>query len=206
MGKNIRKRASVQCNGDFISLKGEQWWSILYSTTSIKEISIFTENNLVGKSLIECLDKSKELTNEEWDKMFGTDYQGYLNTSDPKMSAHNAALIQKYNYSDRNALYKNMMDCPIEIKNDLMTIDIYNHTKLDIWEGSGDSIQISASAPPEIIGAAVRYAFSRCRGKGPYAKGAEIVTKALFPNGAPDSLEKYLESVDKDYKKWLIAG
>jgi hypothetical protein len=99
-----------------------------------------------------------------------------------------------------------MMSCHIEVNDGVIIINACNHTKLDTWEGSGNDIKISSSAPPHVIGAVVRYAFSRCKGKGPYAKGAEIVTKALFPNGVPASLEEYLESVDKDYKKWLIEG
>jgi hypothetical protein len=47
------------------------------------------------------------------------------------------------------------------------------------------------------VGAAVRFAFTLCEGQG-----ADIVAKALFTDGIPNSLGEYLATIDKDYKKW----
>jgi hypothetical protein len=204
MNISIKKRVSIHCNEKFIEMHGELWWSILYHSVSIKDSSLPLVNSVVGKMLIECLNNSKELTNDEWDARFGSDYQEYMNSTKEK-EERDILTIKKYNYKSKNELYKNMMYCSVEIANCTIIISPWNHTKLDTWEGSGSSIQISSLSSPEIIGAAVRYAFSKCKGKGPYAKGAEIVTKALFPDGVPNSLEEYLESIDKDYKRWLIS-
>jgi hypothetical protein len=205
MSKITSKRAFCYCNGDFIFVKGDIWCSILRFVISKIDLSIRSNNYDIGKALTECLENSKELLNDEWDAIYGTDDQAFIDLFRIENEKEDNILLQKYGYKNRNALYKNMMDCPIDIEGSVVTISIYNHTKLDTWEGTDENFKISLLSPPAIIGATVRYAFSRCNGKGPYAKGADIVSKALFPGGVPNSLEEYLKSIDNDYKKWLCG-
>ena len=203
---DIKKRMTIHCNGDFIDITGRIGCSILGDTpdSTKKEIPTSSNNNDFGNALEVCLNNSKELTNDEWDAAYGTDDQKFYDSMIKKYEEYTIELVKKYGYKSKTVLYKNMMSCHIEVEGHVMVINIYNHIKLDVWEGTDNSIKISYNSPSEIIGAAVRYAFSRCKGKGPYAKGAEIVTKALFPDGVPNSLEEYLESINKDYKQWLV--
>ncbi len=124
-----------------------------------------------------------------------------------KVEERDIKLIEKYGIKNEKCSYKNMTPYTIwDYDDSILELSFPNHVKLTIWEGTDNIIKIRYDAPEEIIGVTVRYAFSRCKGNGPYAKGAEIVTKALFPEGVPNSLKEYLESVDKDYRKWLIAN
>jgi hypothetical protein len=96
-------------------------------------------------------------------------------------------------------MYKSMMICSVKSDGVTTTIEASKHIKLHSWECTEYSFQLSSYSPPELLGAAVRFAFTRCRGNG-----VDVVTKALFPNGVPNSLEEYLESVDPNYEKWLM--
>ena len=92
----------------------------------------------------------------------------------------------------------------MDVYYNVITTETYNHIKLDSWEGTDEKIEIQYDSPAEILGAIVRFAFTKCKGKGPYAKGVEIVSKALFPDGVPNSLEEYLESIDQNYEQWIV--
>ena len=202
----IKRRMTAKCNGDFIFIKG--WITCTILAASIdeakKDISIDSTNEVIGKNLIFCLKQSKELTNDEWDFIYGSNDQQFMESMEKEADKENINFVQKYLYKDDTALKKNMMACWIDSELGKLTISSSAHTKLTTWDWADYNIKIYNDAPPEIIGAAVRYAFSKCIGKGAYAKGAEIVTKALFPDGVPNSLEEYLESIDPDYKKWLV--
>jgi hypothetical protein len=117
-------------------------------------------------------------------------------------------MCNKSGCKSKSVGFKNMMHVSVYLENK-KNLRFFStiHEGLTGWDflDKENDIYILYGSPPEIIGAAVRYAFTRCKGKGPYAKGAEIVTKALFPDGVPNSLEEYLESIDKDYKRWLIS-
>ena len=78
-----------------------------------------------------------------------------------------ADLMAKYNYKTRRALFKNMMQCTLEIRDDRLTISPSWHEKLEAWSGKGisddDKVVLSVNSTREEIGAGVRLAFSRCR-------------------------------------------
>lgn len=75
------------------------------------------------------------------------------------------ALMKRYGYKTKRALFKNMKSCNIESQNGTITIRPSYHEKLEMWSGDGiskdDYVVIPASSPAE-IGAALRLAFSRC--------------------------------------------
>ena len=78
-----------------------------------------------------------------------------------------ADLMTKYNYKTRRALFKNMMQCSVEISDERLTISPSCHEKLEAWSGKGisddDKVALSVNSTTEEIGAGVRLAFSRCR-------------------------------------------
>ena len=78
-----------------------------------------------------------------------------------------ADLMAKYNYKTKRALFKNMMQCSVEIRDGCLTISPFCHEKLEAWSGKGltedDDVILPVNSTTEEIGAGVRLAFSRCR-------------------------------------------
>jgi hypothetical protein len=206
MSDTVNKRVTVDCNGDFIHVEGRIWYSILGFVPDNANVctDINTNNAQLGQIIVTCMQNSQELTKEEWATMFGTNTKDYINLIAQKYEKQYLKLIQECRYKNKQSLCKNMMACTVISDVGTIVIKSTLHSKLDVWEGTDENCKIALLSPPAILGATVRYAFSRCKGKGPYAKGAEIVTKALFPNGVPNSLEEYLESGDPNYEKWLV--
>ena len=204
-GKNTRK-ASMWCNEKFLRTRGGM------SCTMLGDFIFSTlphpfDNLTLGLAVKTCLENSKELTVPEWDEKYGTDDKAFYESMAKKIDERDAETIQEYGFKDEKALYKNMMLCSILVYDDSEIDIMWNvHTKLDTWEADGDDreYKIQYNSPDEILGATVRYALAKCRGKGSYAKGAEMVSKILFPEGVPDSVEEYLASINPDYEKWLI--
>ncbi|WP_156876972.1 contact-dependent growth inhibition system immunity protein [Paludibacterium yongneupense] len=77
-------------------------------------------------------------------------------------------LMERFNYKTKRALFKNMMNCNISIREGVMTIGPTHHEKLEGWGREKDDgiedVVISADSTPVEIGAALRLAFSRCIG------------------------------------------
>jgi hypothetical protein len=165
--------------------------------------NISIDNQLLGNTVLKAINLSRDLSSNKKYRDFFT-----REAMKERHDRYISNFCAKSGYKTKNVAFKNMMHLSISLKeNKKLRILPTIHEALTGWgyfETREEDIYVPYESPPEIIGAAVRYAFSRCKGKGPYAKGAEIVTKALFPEGVPGSLEEYLESIDKDYKKWLV--
>lgn len=81
-------------------------------------------------------------------------------------AAWTQALMDRYGYKTKRALFKDMENCHIEVKSGSMKIVPQRHVKLEAWEGLGPNnagaVEIPADSTPEEIGAALRLAFTRC--------------------------------------------
>jgi len=76
------------------------------------------------------------------------------------------ALLDRYGYKTKRALFKDMENCSIETTGGIMKIIPKRHVKLEQWEGLGPNdagaVEIPADSTPAEIGAALRLAFTRC--------------------------------------------
>jgi hypothetical protein len=116
-------------------------------------------------------------------------------------------MMKKFRYKTKGKAFENMMSLSVsKNRNGEKKIEIipWIHVKMDRWNCFGKNecrdIFLSSDVPAEILGAAVRFAFTLCEGQG-----ADIVAKTLFPHGIPNSLDEYLASIDKNYEKYIIA-
>jgi hypothetical protein len=102
-------------------------------------------------------------------------------------------MIKTYGCKNEAAIYKNMQYCSARLEDDTLIISPKNHSSTRGWDGMDKSFDliIPSSSSPETIGAAVKYSIARCTGKG-----ADLVANKLFPDGVPDTFEKYLESLN----------
>lgn len=114
----------------------------------------------VGVALLDALNRSRQLTLKEYGVFF--DFE----KSKQQYASWVSALMARYGYKTRRALFKNMKDCFVELKNGKLTIQPSHHEKIEAWSGDGitedDYVVIPADSTAAEIGAALRLAFSRC--------------------------------------------
>ena len=203
----LTKNMSLQCNEKLLGITGGITCTIIGDLigSAQKKLPHPFDNLTLGLAVKTCLENSKELTVPEWDEKYGTDDKAFYESMAKKIDERDAETIQEYGFKDEKALYKNMMRCTIwEFDDTELEIRSSFHERLEVWDSGDFKVKIRYDSPDEILGATVRYALAKCRGKGSYAKGAEMVSKILFPEGVPDSVKEYLASINPDYEKWLI--
>ena len=115
----------------------------------------------LGQATLLALSKSRVIEVSEIGTFFNID------NIKKRYDAWVADLMTKYNYKTKRALFKNMMQCTVEIRDERLTISPSRHEKLEVWSGKGisddDKVVLSVNSTTEEIGAGLRLAFSRCR-------------------------------------------
>jgi hypothetical protein len=114
-------------------------------------------------------------------------------------------MMKKFGYKNKKKTFENMMYVGISKReNKKIRISSTTHMKGDRWDEfldrDGKNPYVSLDVSSEVLGAVVKYAFTLCAGQG-----ADIVAKALFPDGVPHSFDEYLASIDNNYEKYIIA-
>lgn len=78
-----------------------------------------------------------------------------------------AHLMAIYGYKTKRALFKDMKNCSVDLRDGLITIRPSYHEKLEAWSGEGitpeDHVQISEKCTDAELGQAIHLALSRCR-------------------------------------------
>jgi hypothetical protein len=155
--------ASAYQNQDFINIKTFSGYGKKAVDPDGVQILLPPDasNEDLGKATLAALSKSRIIDISEIATFFDLD-----NT----MKNYNnwvADLMNKYGYKTKRALFKNMMQCSIEIRNGVLTIYPSHHEKLEAWGGDGftddDNVVLPINSTAEEIGAGLRLAFSRCR-------------------------------------------
>ncbi|MDR0695686.1 MAG: CdiI family contact-dependent growth inhibition immunity protein [Holosporales bacterium] len=196
---DCEKRGFVDCSGIFLHVAGKKWCGLggYYSTKGTNEyIEIDSSNKILGFTINKSLDESINLP-------YSQEIMKELELEGKEDGESQLEYLKKvYGSKKISSIGKNLMHCSLVRKNERIDISPWERVR-NGWDGLDEKYDITLKSDviPELLGATVRYAFTRCRGKG-----LDIVTKALFPHGVPNSLDEYLESVDPDYKKWLIVG
>jgi hypothetical protein len=76
------------------------------------------------------------------------------------------ALMERYGYKTKRAMFKNMEHCGVTLSEGVIRIVPMRHVKPEAWEGLGKDdagrVELPAASSPAEIGAALRLAFSRC--------------------------------------------
>lgn len=161
-----KPRASASNNGDFISIETYSGYGIAIIDPEAKEhlLTPDTSNDMIGKSILDALAASR-MKDPNDDFYFDND------RIDQQYSHWIEQMKIRYGYKTKNALFKKMMSCGIQLDDGVITIRPSNHEKLEAWSGDGireeDYVKIPADSPPEEIGAALKLAFKRCRGPKP---------------------------------------
>ena len=124
-------------------------------------LSLDVSDEELGQATLLALSKSRIIDVSEIETFFNID------NVKKRYDAWVADLMAKYNYKTKRALFKNMMQCSVEIRDGCLTISPFCHEKLEAWSGKGltedDDVILPVNSTTEEIGAGVRLAFSRCR-------------------------------------------
>ena len=186
----MENRVYINCNPNFFWLKGVKKCGVGAVTT--REMNHFLELDChlyVSHPII--IEYSKEKIEE------------LIEESKKNINEQFEYLQQQYNYENKKDMYRGMMFCDLELSDDKLTISPWKRRGPGAWDGIDEKHDIITRfpIPDELLGAAVRFAFTRCVGSG-----AIKVAKLLFPTGIPESLDVYLASVNPKYKDWLISA
>ncbi len=127
---------------------------------------------MVGEAVLDALTQSRwVLPVRKIDSKYPDDVEFDLDLYDYKQSAERyeiwiKMLMERYGYKTKRALFKDLQNCQISVKDGIMKIVPLRHTKLEQWEGLGSNnagaVEIPTDSTTEEIGAALRLAFARC--------------------------------------------
>jgi len=156
--------ASAKATEHFIDLHAYSGYrsSVIDSEGKNFDLPVSVSDEELGRALLDTLASSRFL-----------DVGGVYALNVEAQANYEAWVAKKmalHGYKSRRALFKNMKTCTIESQDGEITIVPWHHDKLEGWSGRGimpdDYVRISAERPPAEIGAALKLAFSRCRGAG----------------------------------------
>ena len=155
--------AHVYKNQGFIEVKTFSGYRMTTSDPDgiQKLLPLEVSDEELGQVTLLALSKSRVIDVSEIETFFNID------NIKKRYDAWVADLMAKYNYKTKRALFKNMMQCSVEISDGILTISPSWHEKLEAWSGEGisddDKVVLSVNSTTEEIGAGLRLAFSRCR-------------------------------------------
>jgi hypothetical protein len=192
------KRGSIDCNGDFLWITGVKQCG--YGFISSKDNNTYLSTTCTKEELGNAVNNALSKTvSYEYSKETDDFLMEEARIDKKEQFQH---LKKIYSYKKETDLYRYMISCSITLHNKTLEIAPSKQVRGG-WNGLGKKshILLKSDTPLDLFGATVRFAFTRCQGKG-----RDIVINALFPDGEPNSLEEYLASVNSDYKNWVISG
>lgn len=204
-----KKYAFIGCNEKFFEIVTRSFTGGLSGDPLGEDIYLEPLSNckIIGEAVRKALAKSRDLSISEEDRQAlidGKVTEEWIDEKYPNQQMFEIAacierykewqqrIMKAYKYKTKKALMQNMQH--ISVENDMKSILFIpsNHESIDGFSGDGMSeelnIIVPADSSPQVIGAAARYAIGNCRGKG-----ADFMRNLLFPEGQPDTFEKYTE-------------
>jgi hypothetical protein len=157
---SITRCAAVHANDRYISIQTFSGYGRTMGDPKGLQIYINanSSNFLIGSSLYDALNKSREVIPSEEPDLF--DYKQIEKRSEEWIRE----LIERYRYkSKREALIKTKY-CDVTSERGEILIAPFRHTRLEGWLGQEDdkTVVVPEMATAEQLGAAVRLALTRC--------------------------------------------
>ena len=121
-------------------------------------------NRSLGEALLACLAASRVIDPDDWKAFF--DWRD----ADRRYKVYLSWQMKIAEVKTQVALYRNMMECAIHVKQDMIVVDSCHHEQVKEWlypknlNESAVRIPFAGTAPE--IGAALREAMNRCTGLG----------------------------------------
>ena len=152
---------SVKHTEKFYRLKAYSGYALQFGDPEADEILLDPEvsDEMLGQAVLDTLKQSRHMPYEKaciLKQDLQERYQEWVQN-----------MMKRYGYKGKLALFKNMKDCGVTLKDNLITIKPTIRDRAEGWSGDGfteeDYVKIAANNPPADIGAALRLAFTRCR-------------------------------------------
>ncbi|WP_353242842.1 contact-dependent growth inhibition system immunity protein [Providencia sp.] len=162
--KNKDYCASIVITDKFFCINTESGYGLVTIDPNHPSIilPLDSSNDELGKKVIQALEKSNtHLNDEEYDNLFKKE------NMKKKWDTWLETLKSEYNYRSKRQLLANMLNCSIYLSNNRIKITPTYHSKLEGWEGLGESqhVILSLDNTFDEIGSGVRLALSRCTSK-----------------------------------------
>ncbi|WP_321941861.1 contact-dependent growth inhibition system immunity protein [Paraburkholderia tropica] len=157
-----KSRLTAKCNEKFICIVPQSGYRLAMADQSTKEylISPDAQDDELGAAICSALHESRFLSLEEANAL--------RLVADEQYAVWTQALMDRYGYQTKMALFKNMKSCSVVKVGYKLVLSPSHHDKLDSWsreKGDGiEDITIPCGSTMAEIGAALRLAFSRCTG------------------------------------------
>lgn len=123
-------------------------------------LGLDADDNALGIAVKDALAHSRFLPIEEAREFL--DYRRAEQVYNERIKS----LMERYGYNSKAALFGKMKRCDVTLVNGMIEIGPTTHGELDSWvRNKSDGLEdvlVSADAPVERIGAALRLGFSRC--------------------------------------------
>jgi hypothetical protein len=161
--KDWGKSASSLMNEKFITIQSYSGYSLSVIDFTQPEFlfDVSVSDEELGKAVVESLKNSRFLELEKARALRKITDENY-----PKWISR---LMEKYDYKTKRTLFKNMLNCSIELEEGTIIIGPSHHDQLEGWSGNNrterNKVLVPFTAPHAEIGAALRLAFSRCTSK-----------------------------------------
>ena len=163
--KKQGSRVATRFNSDFLFVTTISGRGRMRADTKGAEyfFSPDVSNHALGEGVLDALSKSRFISLEEYKTFFNPELCKQQDLEWEQM------LRERFGYKTKRALYNGMKSVSIENVDGVLTFSpSRQERRLDCWSGDGireeDHVQLPATASPEEIGAALRLAFSRCKG------------------------------------------
>ena len=163
MDTPVKKQwAAAKFNGDFYCVTTYSGYRSIGADPMGKEhlLSPDVSDHELGAAVLDALSASRFLSLAEAYELFD------IGAVEQRYSDWVTALMRRFGYQTRGALFKNMSRCGVESYEGKIKIRPSHHEKLESWTGDGiqasDQVVLPEKSSPEEVGSALRLAFSRC--------------------------------------------
>jgi hypothetical protein len=149
-------------NNDFISIKTCSGYFNFLVDPAVPEILLAPTANEeeIGRAVLDALSRS-QISNPEVNEDFFN-----LQKASQRYEEWVSQTMMKYGYKTKRALFSNMKNCWIDVREDILIIKPSCHIRLEEWgrkksDGLEDVVVSVASSAHE-VGSALKEAFNRC--------------------------------------------
>ncbi|MET2524668.1 contact-dependent growth inhibition system immunity protein [Ralstonia pseudosolanacearum] len=154
--------ATVDFNGDFYRIITMSQGVMSYAEPSVEPsyLDPQVDDDLLGRALREALAKSRQVSVEDFQKIFQSGVVQKLGKE------REALAMEKYGYKTRRAMLKKMDTCSVSVVDNQIEIQPTHQKSLDGWTVTTDEgpfpLYVPGTATDVELGAALREGFKRC--------------------------------------------
>lgn len=160
---NQRFLAHVKSNKDFLFVETYSgFWNFLPDPEGKRYLlSSSSSDSDIGSAISDAVSASRQV-----DPQVDPEFFNVIGRVLPQYATWVNGLIDEFGYKSKQAMFKDMKSCSVEMASGSIIIEPSHHEKLEAWSGKGisesDKVVIPVNSHPDQVGFALRLALSRC--------------------------------------------